>query len=165
MRLLGVPWWPNVRYSGSHSYCGLGSVPGRGNRDATSHVAQPKVRKRSKASKHPETSSSTGSARWSLPMSISALRCLSSLYGYNIMIKALMLIFSETKLTGIICKSRHRPFGFIKWVHNRSLHSAAHAGRLHGSSYTFSRNRPHRRSLCCGRVALWCWMTPLLSWV
>lgn len=35
--------------------CGLGSVPIRGNRDATSHVAQPKVRKCSKASKHPET--------------------------------------------------------------------------------------------------------------
>ena len=48
------------------------------------------------------------------------------------MIKDLMLIFPETKLSGITCKSLHRPLGFIKWVYNQSLHSV-HAGRLHRS--------------------------------
>ncbi|XP_006044825.1 eukaryotic translation elongation factor 1 epsilon-1 isoform X2 [Bubalus kerabau] len=31
----------------------------------------------------------------------------------------------------------------------------AQAGYI-GAGNTFSRNRPHRRSLCCDRVALWC---------
>ena len=42
-----------VTILGSHS-CGLGSVPGRGNWAATSHVAQPEMSKRNKASKKPK---------------------------------------------------------------------------------------------------------------